>query len=335
MTSKKILSNLSFLILIGLALICSSSIAADPASEIANYPIKPIKFILPFPAGGGTDNLARIMAPKLTQILGQPVIVDNRPGASGNIATDAVAKANPDGYTVLMGYNTALTFNPLIFQSLNFDVQKDLKPVTLLATAKYVLVVNNTVPVKSVKELISLAKEKPGQLNYSSAGNGSTLHLAAELFKFRTGVDIVHIPYKGGGPATLGVLGSEVQMTFGSVASVLPHIKSGKIHAIGVTSLTRSNVLPDIPTISESGINGYNVTSWYGLLLPKNTPDQIVSKLAMAAHEVIQSPEIKEAMAKQGGLEVTISTPSEFDELIKSETNMWRDLNKKLKITAN
>jgi tripartite-type tricarboxylate transporter receptor subunit TctC len=234
-----------------------------------------------------------------------------------------------------MGYNTALTFNPLIFQNLSFDVQKDLKPVTLLATAKYVLVVNNTISVKSVKELISLAKEKPGQLNYSSAGNGSTLHLAAELFKFRSGVDIVHIPYKGGGPATLGVLGGEVQMTFGSVASVLPHIKSGKLQAIGVTSLTRSNVLPDVPTISESGVNGYNVTSWYGLLLPKNTPDQIVSKLAQAAHEVIQSPEVKDAMAKQGGLEVTTSTPTEFDELIKSETNMWRDLNKKLKITSN
>jgi tripartite-type tricarboxylate transporter receptor subunit TctC len=335
MTSKKILSSYSFVIHLCLALICSSSIAADPATEIANYPTKPIKFILPFPAGGGTDNLARIMAPKLTQILGQPVIVDNRPGASGNIATDAVAKANPDGYTVLMGYNTALTFNPLIFQNLSFDVQKDLKPVTLLATAKYVLVVNNTIPVKSVKELISLAKEKPGQLNYSSAGNGSTLHLAAELFKFRSGVDIVHIPYKGGGPATLGVLGGEVQMTFGSVASVLPHIKSGKLQAIGVTSLTRSNVLPDVPTISESGVNGYNVTSWYGLLLPKNTPDQIVSKLAQAAHEVIQSPEVKDAMAKQGGLEVTTSTPTEFDDLIKSETNMWRDLNKKLKITSN
>jgi tripartite-type tricarboxylate transporter receptor subunit TctC len=335
MTSIKILSSYSFIIHLCLALICSTSIAADPATEIANYPTKPIKFILPFPAGGGTDNLARIMAPKLTQILGQPVIVDNRPGASGNIATDAVAKANPDGYTVLMGYNTALTFNPLIFQNLSFDVQKDLKPVTLLATAKYVLVVNNTISVKSVKELISLAKEKPGQLNYSSAGNGSTLHLAAELFKFRSGVDIVHIPYKGGGPATLGVLGGEVQMTFGSVASVLPHIKSGKLQAIGVTSLTRSNVLPDVPTISESGVNGYNVTSWYGLLLPKNTPDQIVSKLAQAAHEVIQSPEVKDAMAKQGGLEVTTSTPTEFDELIKSETNMWRDLNKKLKITSN
>jgi len=299
------------------------------------YPTKPIRLVLPFPAGGGTDNLARIMAPKMQQILGQPVIVDNRPGASGNIATEAVAKANPDGYTILMGYNTALTFNPLIFQGLTFDVQKVFKPVTLLATAKYLLVVTSNLPVKNVKDLVALAKEKPGQLNYSSAGNGSTLHLAAELFKNRAGVDIVHIPYKGGSPATLGLLSGEVQLSFGSVASVMPHIKTGKIRAIAVTSLTRSNVLPDLPTMNESGISGYNVTSWYGLLVPKNTPDSIVSRISNAAHEVIQSPEIKEAMAKQGGLEATISSPSEFEELIKSETNMWKDLNKQLKITAN
>ena len=299
------------------------------------YPTKPIRLVLPFPAGGGTDNLARIMAPKMQQILGQPVIVDNRPGASGNIATEAVAKANPDGYTILMGYNTALTFNPLIFQGLTFDVQKDFKPVTLLATAKYLLVVTSNLPVKNVKDLVALAKEKPGQLNYSSAGNGSTLHLAAELFKNRAGVDIVHIPYKGGSPATLGLLSGEVQLSFGSVASVMPHIKTGKIRAIAVTSLTISSVLPDLPTMNESGISGYNVTSWYGLLVPKNTPDSIVSRISNAAHEVIQSPEIKEAMAKQGGLEATISSPSEFEELIKSETNMWKDLNKQLKITAN
>jgi tripartite-type tricarboxylate transporter receptor subunit TctC len=308
--------------------------ALDTNSE-QNYPNKPIRLILPFPAGGGTDNLARIMAPKLQQILGQPIVVDNRPGASGNIATEVVAKAQADGYTILMGYNTAITFNPLIFNGLSFDIQKDLKPVTLLATAKYILVVNSSVQAKTVKELITLTKEKPGQLNFSSAGNGSTLHLAAELFKNMANVDIVHIPYKGGGPATLGVLTGEVQMTFGSVASVMPHVKSGKLHAIAVTSLTRSNVAPEIPTLNESGLNGYNVTSWYGLLVPKNTPESIVNKILKASQEVVQSPEVKEAMAKQGGLEITISSPTEFEELIKSETNMWRELNKKLKISSN
>jgi tripartite-type tricarboxylate transporter receptor subunit TctC len=325
--------NKKILVFIAFFLGANQGFANEIGPE-STYPNKPIRLILPFPAGGGTDNLARIMAPKLHQILGQPVIVDNRPGASGNIATEAVAKALPDGYTILMGYNTALTFNPLIFNGLNFDVQKDLKPVTLLATAKYILVVNNSVPAKTVKELITLAKDKPGQLNFSSAGNGSTLHLAAELFKYMGNIDIVHIPYKGGGPATLGVLSGEVQMTFGSVASVMPHVRSGKLRAIAVTSLTRSNVAPEIPTINESGLNGFNVTSWYGFLIPKNTPDSIVNKILKASQEVIQSPEVKEAMAKQGGLEITISSPSEFEDLIKNETNMWRDLNKKLKISS-
>ena len=312
----------------------SISHAVEPSNDAINYPNKPIRLILPFPAGGGTDNLARIMAPKLYKLLGQPVIIDNRPGASGNIATEAVAKANPDGYTILMGYNTSLTFNPLIFQNLSFDIQKDLKPVTLLATAKYFLVVNNSVPAKSLKELITLAKEKPGQLNYSSGGNGGTLHLAAELFKFRTGTEITHIPYKGGAPATLGVLTGEVQMTVGSVTSLMPHIKTGKIRPLAVTSLTRSNVMPEVPTMNELGLTGFNVTSWYGLLVPKNTPDNIVAKLVKATHEVIESEEVKESMAKQG-LDVTIGSPTEFEELIKNETSMWRELNKKLKITAN
>jgi len=330
---KPMLCKITYFIL-GAFSLCSLSYAAEPTNDASNYPTKPIRLILPFPAGGGTDNLARIMAPKLYKLLGQPVIIDNRPGASGNIATEAVAKANPDGYTVLMGYNTALTFNPLIFQNLSFDIQKDLKPVTLLATAKYFLVVNNSVPAKSLKELITLAKEKPGQLNYSSGGNGGTLHLAAELFKFRTGTEITHIPYKGGAPATLGVLTGEVQMTVGSVTSLMPHIKTGKIRPLAVTSLTRSNVMPDVPTMNELGLNGFDVTSWYGLLVPKNTPDVIVAKLVKAAHEVIESDEVKESMAKQG-LDVTIGSPTEFEEHIKNETAMWRELNKKLKITAN
>ena len=330
---KLILFKITYVIF-GAFSLCSLSYAAEPSNDSSNYPTKPIRLILPFPAGGGTDNLARIMAPKLNKLLGQPIIIDNRPGASGNIATEAVAKANPDGHTILMGYNTALTFNPLIFQNLSFDIQKDLKPVTLLATAKYFLVVNNSVPAKSLKELITLAKEKPGQLNYSSGGNGGTLHLAAELFKFRTGTEITHIPYKGGAPATLGVLTGEVQMTVGSVTSLMPHIKTGKIRPLAVTSLTRSNVMPDVPTMNELGLNGFDVTSWYGLLVPKNTPDVIVAKLVKAAHEVIESDEVKESMAKQG-LDVTIGSPSEFEEHIKNETAMWRELNKKLKITSN
>jgi len=321
------------LVLVGQTAYAQSS-STPNAAAIKDFPNRTIRVVVPYVAGGPMDFIGRYLDQKLQPALGQTMIIDNRPGASGNIATEAVAKANPDGYTVLMGYNTALTFNPLIFQNLSFDIQKDLKPVTLLATAKYFLVVNNSVPAKSLKELITLAKEKPGQLNYSSGGNGGTLHLAAELFKFRTGTEITHVPYKGGAPATLGVLTGEVQMTVGSVTSLMPHIKTGKIRPLAVTSLTRSNVMPDVPTMNELGLNGFNVTSWYGLLVPKNTPDVIVAKLVKAAHEVIESDEVKESMAKQG-LDVTIGSPTEFEEIIKNETAMWRELNKKLKITAN
>jgi tripartite-type tricarboxylate transporter receptor subunit TctC len=273
------------------------------------------------------------MAPRLLEVLGQPVVVENKPGASGNIATDLVAKAEPDGYTVLMGFNTAITMNPSLFKKLPFDVQRDLKPVTLLASAKYFLVVHQSVPAKTVGELVNLAKAKPGQLNYSSSGPGSPLHLAAELFKFRTGTDIVHVPYKGGGPATMGLLGGEVQLMFGSVAAVMPQVRDGKLRALAVTAPTRSSVAPDVPTLDELGFKGFDVTSWYGLLVPRNTPDAVVAKLQAAAQKVVQLPEVKEAMAKQG-LDMVINSPAEFASLISTESRTWADLTRKLNITA-
>ncbi len=306
----------------------SPTLAADAA-----YPSRPIRLVLPFPSGGGTDSLARIMAPKMLELLGQPIVVDNRPGASGNIATDFVARAEPDGYTVLMGFNTSLTMNPSLYKKLPFDVQRDLKPVTLLASAKYFLVVNETVPVKTLSELVALAKSKPDQLNYSSSGPGSPLHLAAELFKYRTGTQIQHIPYKGGGPATAGILGGEVQLMFGSASAVMPHVRQGKLRALAVTSLTRSAVAPDLPTLNELGLTGFDVTSWYGLLVPKNTPDAVVARLQAAAQKVVQMPEVKDVMARQG-LEMVINTPAEFATLIKTETRTWADLIGKFNITA-
>ena len=304
------------------------TIAADAA-----YPSRPIRLVLPFPSGGGTDSLARIMAPKMLELLGQPIVVDNRPGASGNIATDFVARAEPDGYTVLMGFNTSLTMNPSLYKKLPFDVQRDFKPVTLLASAKYFLVVNETVPVKTLGELVALAKSKPDQLNYSSSGPGSPLHLAAELFKYRTGTQIQHIPYKGGGPATAGILGGEVQLMFGSASAVMPHVRQGKLRALAVTSLTRSAVAPDLPTLNELGLTGFDVTSWYGLLVPKNTPDAVVARLQAAAQKVVQMPDVKDVMARQG-LEMVINTPAEFATLIKTETRTWAELIGKFNITA-
>ncbi|ARP81563.1 hypothetical protein CAL12_12595 [Bordetella genomosp. 8] len=303
------------------------------AADEAKWPARPIRLVLPFPPGGGTDTLARIMAPKLSDILGQPIVVDNRAGASGNIATDIVAKADPDGYTVLMGFNTALTMNPSLYKNLPFDVQRDFKPVTMLAAAQYVLVVNPALPVHTVQELIALAKSRPGQLNYSSSGPGSPLHLAGELFKARTGTDIAHIPYKGGGPATIGLLGGQAQLMFGSVSAVMPHVKEGKLRALAVTGMKRSDVAPDLPTMDQSGLPGFNVTSWYGLLVPAKTPDAIVAKLASAAQKVIQQPDVRDAMAKQG-LELSIDTPQEFAQTIKTETATWADLIHKMNIKA-
>lgn len=333
--SKKRVSRLRIAALaksVSFAAMVSLGLAAAPqafAQDASAYPNKPIRLVLPFPPGGGTDTLARIMAPQMSKLLGQQVIVFNRPGASGNIATDEVVRADPDGYTVLMGFNTALTTNPLLYKNLPFDVQRDLKPITMLATAQYVLVVQKSLPVKSVKDLIALAKSEPGKLNYSSSGAGSPLQLAAELFKYRTGTQITHVPYKGGGPATMGLLGGEVQMLFGSVSAVMPYVKEGKLRALAVTGPERSPVMPDLPTMAELGFPGFDVTSWYGLLVPKKTPDAIVNRLAAVAQKVVRSPEVSKAMASQG-LEMKTDTPAEFAALIKTETSNWAALFKKM-----
>jgi tripartite-type tricarboxylate transporter receptor subunit TctC len=309
-------------------------LAAAHAEDPSAYPTKPIRLVLPFPPGGGTDSLARIMAPKMGELLGRAVVVDNRAGAAGNIATDLVTKADPDGYTVLMGFSTALTMNPSLYEHLPFDVQRDLKPVTLLASAQYVLVVNPSVPVKSVKELIAYAKAKPGQLNYSSSGSGSPLHLAGELFKYQTGTQITHVPYKGGGPAVMGLLGGQVQLAFGSVAAVMPQVRDGRLRALAVTSLKPSPVAPELPTLDKSGLPGFDVTTWYGFLVPKGTPDPIVAKLQAAAQKVVQLPEVQKAMADQG-LEMEVEAPAQFAERIKSESQAWSKLIKEMHITAN
>ncbi|HEX4327340.1 MAG TPA: tripartite tricarboxylate transporter substrate binding protein [Burkholderiales bacterium] len=322
---------------ISMVALCAAALAlAAPLAPAADapYPNRAIRLVLPFPAGGGTDNLARIMGPKMLALLGQPVVIDNKPGAAGNIATDNVAKAEPDGYTVLMGFNTALTINPALYKNLSFDIGRDLRPVTLLAGAQYILTVNSSVPAKSVKELIALARAKPGSLNYSSSGPGGPLHLAAELFKARTGTDIIHVPYKGGGPASVALIGGDVQMMFGSVTAVLPFIREGKLRGLASSGMKRLAVAPEIPTLNESGLPGFNVTSWYGLLVPAKTPDAVVAKLGEAAQKTVQMPEVREAMSRQG-LDVATDTPAQFASLIKEESKTWADLIAKLNIKAD
>jgi len=287
---------------------------------------------VPFAPGGGADALSRIITPKMHDALGQAWVVDNRGGAAGNIAAETVAKAAPDGYTALMGFSTVLTANPSLYK-LPYSVTKDLQPVTLLATAQYILVIHPSVAATNLKDFIALAKQKPGSLNYASAGVGSPLHLAAELFKKRAGIDMAHLAYKGGGPAAVAVLAGEAQVLFASVASSVPQIKAGKLKALATTGIKRSKVAPDLPTIAESGFPGFEVSSWYALLVPAKTPAAIVNKIRGAAIKAVELPDVQEAMSRQG-LDVETSTPQELAARMSAETAVWAGVIKDAGIKA-
>jgi tripartite-type tricarboxylate transporter receptor subunit TctC len=302
------------------------------AAVLTDYPSRPIRLLVPFAPGGGADTLARIVTPKLTEAMGQQWVVDNRGGAGGNIAAETVARAAPDGYTVFMGFSTVLTVNPTLYK-LGFDVEKDLKPVTLLATAQYILAVHPGVQAASVKDLVALLKQKPRSLNYASAGVGSPLHLAGELFQRRSDVQMTHIPYKGGGPAAAAVLAGEAQLIFGSVASSMPHVKSGRLKALATTGLKRSKVAPELPTMAEEGYAGFDVTTWYSFMVPGPTPASIVTRLREEAIRALERPEVQQVMAKQG-LEVETSTPQALAARIRSERKTWADVIKAAGIKA-
>lgn len=299
-----------------------ASVTTAICAAAADYPLRPIRLLVPFPPGGSVDTVSRILTPRLTANMGQQWVVDNRGGAAGNIAVEIVAKAAPDGYTALAALNTLLTVNPSLYHGLPFDVLRDLQAVTPLTTTQYLLVMHPSAPASSVKELVALAKAKPGQLNYSSSGVGNPMHLAAELFKIRSGVDLVHVPYKGGGPALAAVLSGEAQMLFGSIAMTMPQVRAGKLKALATTGAKRSPVAPAVPTLHESGFPGYNVTSWIGLLVPARTEDAIVRRLHQEALAVLKLAEVQAAMARQG-LEITTSNPVEFAAQIRTETKVW------------
>jgi tripartite-type tricarboxylate transporter receptor subunit TctC len=296
------------------------ALAAGPAVA-QTYPTKPIKVIVPYPPGGGTDVVARILSEPLSAELGQPIIIDNRGGAAGNVGTDIAAKAPADGYTLLLTLSSH-TINPKLYPKLPFDVEQDFASISLAAMIPQILVVHPSVPANNVKELIALAKSQPGKLNYASVGTGSPGHIAGELFKLRTGVDIVHIPYKGGGPAVTDILGGQVQLLFVSMPAVWQHVKAGKVRAIAVTSTKRSLTAPDVPTIAESGVADVVVDSWYGLFAPAKTSPAITARLNAAMVKVLENPQIKEKLFAQGA-EAAPSTPAEFDRVIKEELAKW------------
>ncbi len=313
------------------AIVACVTLSAGAADDV--YPSHPVRLLVPFAPGGGADALSRIITPKMHEALGQAWVVDNRGGAAGNIAAETVAKAAPDGYTVLMGFNTVLTVNPSLYK-LPYSVTRDLQPVTLLATAQYILVVHPSVAASTLKEFIALAKQKPGSLNYASAGVGSPLHLAAELFKKRAGISMVHLVYKGGGPAATAVLSGEAQVLFASVASSVPQVKAGRLKALATTGTKRSKVAPDLPTIAESGFPGFDVSSWYALLVPAGTPPAIVNRIRGAAMKAVELPDVQEAMSRQG-LDVETSTPQELAARMKAETAVWAGVIKDAGIKAD
>src|SRR5215213_2548090 len=281
----------------------SSAIAAESA-----YPSRPIRIVDPFPPGGPSDIVARSLSQKLTEALGQTVVVDNRGGASGIVGCEIVAKAAPDGHTVLLGPSGALTIQPTLNPKLPYDPQLDFQPVSQLTSGPQVIAVHPAVAAKSVQELIALAKSKPGQLNYASGGQGTANHLAAEVFKLAAGIDVVHVPYKGTGPALTSVLSGESQMIVSSLLPALPHVKSGKLRALAVTSTSRSAAVPDVPTVAESGLPRFETSSWHGILVPAKTPRAIVTRLHGELVKVLNLPDVRERLTAQG-LNVVASTP--------------------------
>jgi tripartite-type tricarboxylate transporter receptor subunit TctC len=287
------------------------------ATAQGGYPVKPIRIVVGQAPGGATDVVSRLVAPKLTEQLGQTVVVENRTGAAGAIGASFVAKSAPDGYNLLV-VSSSYAINPSLYTKLPFDPVKDLAPVSLIAEAPFLLVVHPSLPVRSVKELVAFAKARPGELNFSSGGNGSSGHLAGELFKYLAGVNIVHVPYKGAGPGLVDVIAGQVHLTFGSVLSSLGHVKNGRLRALAVTGPKRSSGAPQLPTMMEAGVKDYQTTTWYGLLAPAATPPAIVGQLSGAMKKAVESPEVKNKILTDGA-EPEGSTPKQFQDHLLSE----------------
>ena len=295
------------------------------------YPSRPVRIIVPFAAGGVADVLPRIVGEKLAQKWGQPVIVENKVGASGNIGMAEGARAAPDGYTLVLAPTGNLTVNPTLFPKLPFDTHADLTPVTLLAQSPNVLVVHPSVPAKSFRELIAYAKANPDKLNFASPGEGSGAHLAGELLEIDAGIKATHVPYKGIAPAVNDLLGGNVQMMFAGISTVLQHVKSGKLVALAIASPRRNPQLPDVPTVAESGLPGFDVTSWYGIVVRAGTPPAIVHKVQRDMTEALQLDDVRSRLAALG-LEPVGNTPEAFDAVIKAETRKWTDIVRKANI---
>jgi tripartite-type tricarboxylate transporter receptor subunit TctC len=304
------------------ALCLCLSVVQPTAGRAEEWPAKPLKLIVPFPAGGGTDVVARIVANGLGEALGQPVVVDNRGGAGGTLGADLVAKAPPDGYTILMATVSTHGINPNLYKKVGYDPVKDFAPISLMALVPNVLEVNPAVKASTVQELIALAKASPGKINFASSGSGTSIHMSGELFKLMAAVDIVHVPYKGSAPALTDLLGGQVDMMFDNLPASISHIRAGKLRPLAVTTTKRAAALPDVPTMEEAGLKGYEATAWFGLLAPAGTPMPIVEKMSAELDKYVKSEQAKAALAEQGA-EPVGGSPESFDEFIKAELVKW------------
>ncbi len=305
-----------------IAWLLALALAAPGGAALAQpYPNKPIRFVVGFPPGGGTDIMARLLAAKLPEFLGQPIVVENRPGASTNIATEHVVRSAPDGYTILVTTAT-MTMNSSFYKKLPFDVLRDLAPVSIFSDSPNVLAVRAGLAAKDVGEVVALARAKPGVLNYSSAGTGTTQHMTGELFKLRTGTDIVHVPFKGTGPSLTTLIAGDVDMTFANIPAILPQVRAGRLRALAVAGDKRSDLMPEVPTMKEAGVDGVEVTIWYGVLAPAATPREVIDTLAAAVIKAARSPDIRSRLLEQGA-EPIGNTPEEFARQLREEIARW------------
>ena len=307
--------------LMAACVLAAGQLAVEASAQ--SYPTRPIRWIVTYPPGGPTDVVARAIGAKLTEAWGQQVVIDNRAGAAGIIGTDLAAKAVPDGYTLLFGTSAGLTINPALSSKLPYDAVRDFAPISLLVLNPQILVLHNSVPANTVKELIALAKARPGQLNYASVGLGSPNHMGMELLKALTGIDIVHVPYKGTGPAITDLLGGQVQLMFNSMPSVLPLVAGGKLKGLAVGSAQRSPAIPELPTVAEAGVPGFENVTWYGMFAPAKTAPEIIARLNKQVVQILAAPEMTQRLASQGA-EPRSSTPEELVRFMRVESERWK-----------
>ena len=312
------------------ALIVAAAGLAAPLVQAQAWPDKPIHFVVPYPPGGGTDVIARIVQERFQQLLGQPIVIDNRGGAAGSLGTDVVAKSAPDGYTVLFTLSSH-TINPAIYTKLPFDTERDFAPVGMVASLPQILVANPQFAPNTVAELTALAKAKPGAISFGSVGNGSPGHLAGELYKLRTGTQLQHVPYRGGGPAMNDVLGGQIPLLWVSIPAAAQFVKLGKVKALAVSTLKRSAAFPNVPTMQEAGVADFNVDSWYAIFVPARTPQSVVDKLNRALNSIVQDPAIREKLLQQGA-EGTGGTPQALGQTVTAEIARWAKLAKEANI---